>query len=151
MSDTDGDKTIYNRTIGAVLYQIINQYVFTLGIILTGVGIIELIIPLRIFHLWQRWVSHKLFYLYGLLLILFGFPLTLYQNLFNAFIDKSIFGIGVIAVLTGPFILLYPEKIRVIFQKISEEIENKAVRRIIYLDALIRIPVGILFIYSNFS
>lgn len=133
------------------MYQIINQYVFTLGIILTGFGIIELIIPLRIFHLWQRWVSHKLFYLNGLLLILFGFPLTLYKNLFNAFIDKSIFGIGVIAVLVGPFILLYPEKIRVIFQKISEEIENRAVRRIIYLDALIRIPVGLLFIYSNFS
>ena len=133
------------------MYQIINQYVFTLGIILTGFGIIELIIPLRVFNLWQRWVSHKLFYLNGLLLILFGFPLTLYKNLFNAFIDKSIFGIGVIAVLVGPFILLYPEKIRVIFQKISEEIENRAVRRIIYLDALIRIPVGLLFIYSNFS
>ena len=134
-----------------MLYQIINQYVFTLGIILTGFGIIELIIPIRIFNLWQRWVSHKLFYLNGLLLIIFGFPLTLYKNLFNAFIDKSIFGIGVIAVLVGPFILLYPEKIRVIFQKISEEMENRAVRRIIYLDALIRIPVGLLFIYSNFS
>ena len=133
------------------MYQIINQYVFTLGIILTGFGIIELIIPLRVFNLWQRWVSHKLFYLNGLLLIIFGFPLTLYKNLFNAFIDKSIFGIGVIAVLVGPFILLYPEKIRVIFQKISEEMENRAVRRIIYLDALIRIPVGLLFIYSNFS
>lgn len=134
-----------------MLYQIINQYVFTLGTILTGIGIIELIIPLRIFNLWERWVSHRLFFLHGLLLILLGFPLTLYQNLFNSFIDKSIFGIGLIAVLAGPFLLLYPEKIRVTFQKISGEIENKAVKRIIYLDAIIRIPVGLLFIYSNFS
>ena len=102
-----------------MFYKIINQYVFILGIVLTGMGIIELLIPIRIFNLWEKWVSHKLFFLHGLLLILLGFPLTLYKNLLNLFIAKSIFGIGVIAVLMGPFILFYREKIRGIFQKIS--------------------------------
>jgi hypothetical protein len=134
-----------------VFYQIINQYVFILGIVLTGMGIIELLIPMRIFNLWEKWISHKLFFLHGLLLILLGFPLTLYKNLLNLFIAKSIFGIGVIAVLIGPFILFYPEKIREIFLKISGEVENKAAKRIIYLDAIIRISVGLLFIYSNFA
>jgi hypothetical protein len=125
--------------------------VFILGIVLTGMGIIELLIPMRIFNLWEKWISHKLFFLHGLLLILLGFPLTLYKNLLNLFIAKSIFGIGVIAVLIGPFILFYPEKIREIFLKISGEVENKAAKRIIYLDAIIRISVGLLFIYSNFA
>ena len=134
-----------------MFYQIINQYVFILGIVLTVMGIIELLIPIRIFNLWEKWVSHKLFFLHGLLLILLGFPLTLYKNLLNLFIAKSIFGIGVIAVLMGPFILFYPEKIRGIFLKISGEVEKKAARRIIYLDAIIRISVGLLFVYSNFT
>ena len=134
-----------------MFYKIINQYVFILGIVLTGMGIIELLIPIRIFNLWEKWVSHKLFFLHGLLLILLGFPLTLYKNLLNLFIAKSIFGIGVIAVLMGPFILFYPEKIRGIFLKISGEVEKKAARRIIYLDAIIRISVGLLFVYSNFT
>jgi hypothetical protein len=133
-----------------VFYQIINQYVFILGIVLTGMGIVELLIPMRIFNLWEKWVSHKLFFLHGLLLILLGFPLTLYKNLLNLFFAKSIFGIGVIVVLMGPFILFYPEKIRGIFLKISGEVENKAAKRVIYLDAIIRIPVGLLFVYSNF-
>lgn len=130
-------------------YELIAQFVFLMGFIMLGFGITEIIIPFRTFALWKRWTAHRLFYLHGLLLIAVGFPLTLYENPDHPFLANAIFITGLIAVFSGPLLLIYPEKIRNLFQNMSEEIEMRSVRRIIYVDAILRIVIGSIFIYST--
>jgi uncharacterized membrane protein len=130
-------------------HELITQFVFLMGFIMLGFGITEIIVPVRTFALWKRWTAHRLFYLHGLLLIAVGFPLTLYENPDHPFLANTIFVIGLIAVFSGPILLLYPEKIGNLFQHISEEIETRSVKRIIYADAILRILIGSIFIYST--
>ncbi len=130
-------------------HEIITQFVFLMGFIMLGFGITEIIMPLRTFALWKRWTAHRFFYLHGLLLIAAGFPLTLYENPDHRFLASTIFVIGLIAVFSGPLLLLYPEKIRNLFRQISEENETRSVKRIIYTDAILRILIGGIFIYST--
>jgi uncharacterized protein YjeT (DUF2065 family) len=61
-------------------------------------------------------------------------------------LSEIIFIIGAVLALSGPFILIYPEKIRTMFNSISEEMDDAGVRRIIYIDALLRILAGVLFV-----
>jgi hypothetical protein len=124
------------------MQQAVNIYVLLLGIALILIGTVELSAPLRIFKLWKQWISKRLFPLHGALLILLGIPLTMYRGP----LSEIIFIIGAVLALSGPFILIYPEKIRTMFNSISEEMNDAGVRRIIYIDALLRILAGVLFV-----
>ncbi len=118
----------------------ISVYILILGIILVLIGGIELIIPLKAFGVWKKWVSGKLFFLHGLLLIAAGFPLTIY----NGPLSPVLFIFGLIAVLTGPFVLIYPEKIRLMFLAMAEETGDADMKKIIYAEGLLRISAGII-------
>lgn len=123
---------------------IISTYIFYLGIFLTVVGFAEIIFPLQMFRFWKTWISHRLFFLHGLLMIAAGIPLAMYSD---SFAGRLIFITGLIIVFTGPFVLIYPEKIKEIFIAATKDLE-RAIRPLMYADAIVRIAVGSLFVYS---
>ena len=119
-------------------------YILILGIILAAVGALEAIAPLKAFGFWKEWVSKKLFFLHGPLLIIGGFPLTIYKGP----LSTALFIFGLLAVLMGPFILIYPEKIRATFQAMAEEMQNADIKKIIRAEAFLRLGAGAVCIAS---
>lgn len=104
-------------------------------------ALIEFVFPLRAFSMWSNWVSNRLFPLHGLALIFIGMPLTVYKG----YLSPVIFYIGLLVVFTGPFILIYPEKIRKVFSNSDDIFKDKDIKIMIYVDALFRLSVGIVF------
>ncbi|OHD63254.1 MAG: hypothetical protein A2176_11760 [Spirochaetes bacterium RBG_13_51_14] len=124
----------------------ISLYVMSLGIFLILLGCAELCAPLAAFRLWTAWTSKKLFFLHGILLIAAGFPLTIYRGRLSVII----FIMGLIMVLMGPFVLMYPEKFRDMFRSIGNEMKDGEIRKIIYVEAGIRVTSGILMVAGHF-
>jgi uncharacterized protein YjeT (DUF2065 family) len=116
----------------------ISLYIFFLGIFLIIMGAVELTMPLRAFGLWKSWVFKKYFFLHGSLLIAGGFPLTIYRGP----LSTVIFIFGILAVLIGPFVLIYPDKIRQMFQAMSEDMNEGDIKKTIYIEGSLRIAAG---------
>lgn len=114
-------------------------YIMILGTGFLAIGLAEFVMPVKIFMIWKKWVNHKMFPVHGLFLILVGFPLTIYSGP----ISWVIFSIGLIIVFTGPFILLYPERMRMVFGSIQTAPDDeKSVKKIMYLDGVTRLVLG---------
>ena len=107
-------------------------------------SIIEFVSPLRSFRMWQHWVSNRFFPVHGIALIFIGLPLTVYKG----YLSSLIFYIGLLIVFTGPFILIYPEKIRRAFINSEDVFRDKDIKIMIFLDAFFRISMGIIFFIS---
>ncbi len=125
----------------------ISLYVLTLGIIFASMGSVELTLRERAFRFWMRWFNHRLFFMHGAALIILGFPLTFYNGKWSAFV----FIVGLVMVLTGPFILIYPEKIRNSFSEIGSEAGEESLRGLVVFDAAVRVVAGILFVYCTLA
>lgn len=121
----------------------ISLYVLILGIVFAVMGSAELTLRERSFRFWMRWFAHRMFFLHGAVLIALGFPLTFYSGKWSAFV----FIVGLFMVLTGPFILIYPEKIRESFSEISSGVGEESLRGLVVFDAAVRVVVGMLFVY----
>ena len=121
-------------------------YVFTFGVVASAIGIGELLMPGKAFFLWKKWAGNRFFFLHGLMLIAAGFPLTFYKGVFST----AIFAVGLIIVLTGPFILLYPEKVRDMFETMAAEMPDQGIQRIVIFEGVIRTMAGMLFISTKF-
>jgi hypothetical protein len=119
---------------------VIAHYILTLGIVLVLAGVLEISMPLRAFVFWRRWSSSRFFFFHGILLIAAGFPLTLYEGP----LSPVIFTMGLLAALTGPFVLIYPEKFRMIFSSVGEEMKNAGIKKMVYVEGFVRIAAGIL-------
>jgi uncharacterized membrane protein HdeD (DUF308 family) len=119
-------------------------YILILGILQSIIGIIELIFPVKSFNIWKLWIQNKYFSFHGILQILVGFPLTIYNNSLSGIL----FLIGIIYVVSGPFIIIYPEKIKLIFSSYLEETAQDGGKKIIILDSVIKIIIGCLCIAS---
>jgi len=124
---------------------LIAKYIFFFGIFVFCLGFAELFFSEKTYMLWKKFINSKFYFFYGILLIIFGFPLTLYHGKFSTLI----FVIGMIIVLTGPFILIYPEKMKKIYAQTEDEFGEEEMDRVIFFDAIIRIAIGILFIVSQ--
>jgi len=131
--------------------QLLQVYVLSLGIFLISVAGMELIAPFTMFQGWRRWVSHRIFPLYGVSLVIMGFPLTQYRHADIPAIGYVVFAIGLVVVFSGPFILLYPEKIRAMVSEIAETAGEDGVRRLVFIDAAMRLIAGGVFVYSYFA
>lgn len=116
----------------------IDIYVSILGAAMVALGTAEFTGPQMAFSLWRRWAAHRLFFLHGALLIGAGFPLVLYRGP----LSTPILIIGVVIVLTGPFILIYPEKFRAMFNSIEEEMGAERVPTLMRMESIIRIALG---------
>jgi hypothetical protein len=126
-----------------LLRHYLSLYIFFLGIILILFSLTEMIIPKKIYSLQKRWIQHPLFPIHGLILMLGAFPLILFRESLSG---KMMMGIGLVIVFTGPFILLFPDKMRTLFMHTDKEIENNR-RTLLFIDASVRLLCGILCIY----
>lgn len=117
-------------------------YLCFFGIYLISIGLLELIIPKYMLQLWIKFSSSRLYFLYGIALIIAGFPLTQVPS--SNFLSTPLFIIGLIVVFSGPFILIYPDKIRNVFLQGLEELGQTGSRFALIVDAITRIVTGIL-------
>ena len=125
----------------------ITTYVLVLGILLALTGSTELTFRERAFRFWMRWFSHRLFFLHGALLIVMGFPLTFYNGKWSTFV----FITGLVMVMTGPFLLVYPEKFRNNVGEMEQQTGEGAIRGLLIFDAAVRVIVGTLLVYCVLS
>jgi hypothetical protein len=124
----------------------LQMYVFIYGLVLVTASVFEFTAPMKTFRYWHYYVSSRGFFLHGVILITAGFPLVMYRGVFS----PVVFVIGVIVVLTGPFILLYPEKVRAMYGSVTEEVDDRGMKRLVYFDASIRLTAGMIFTASYF-
>lgn len=108
------------------------------------ISLMEVFSPLKAFNMWRLWVSNSLFPIHGFGLIIVGIPLAVYKG----FLSSIIFYIGLFVVFTGPFILIYPEKIRKVFSDSENIFKEKDIKVMIYIDAFIRMSAGAVFLTS---
>jgi hypothetical protein len=113
-------------------------YLLTLGIFLACAGTFEICLPLKAFAFWKKWSSSKFFFLHGILLIAAGFPLTIYTGP----LSWLIFVMGLLAVLTGPFVLIYPDKFKMMFGAAAEELKDPTIKKMVVAEGAVRIAVG---------
>ena len=125
---------------------VIGRFVLYLGIFLVAAGSLELFFGRRASSFWEKWIENRFFPLHGLLLIAGGLPLTAYNGTFSTFI----FAVGLTVVFTGPFILLYPDKIRSSFREVSHDEGQNFKQRLVRFDGILRILCGLIFIASRF-
>ena len=120
-------------------------YVLVFGIIVATAGLVELVFPSFMMKTWSRWVTHRFFFLYGILLMAAGFPLTIYNA---SRFDTIILIIGIVVVFTGPFVLLYPQKMGLMFLQGMTEMSPRGRKLAIIFDAGVRITAGLICIFS---
>ncbi len=124
----------------------ISLYILVLGITLLLSSMAEFLFPLHAFRFWTWYMSGKKFFLHGAVLISGGLPLVMYRGP----LSTVIFIIGALVILTGPFVLIYPEKIRGMYLSVSSELDGRGIRNLVFFDATVRGMAGMLFTVSYF-
>ncbi len=120
-------------------------YVPAFGAALVFLGLLEMSMPLRAFRLWKWWAGNRFFFLHGIMLIVVGFPLTVYHGP----LETAVFVVGLFIVFSGPFILLFPEKFKKTFEMAEEEMKERGgERRVVFFEAFMRIAAGLLCVAS---
>ena len=125
----------------------INFFVLIFGIIQLLISIMEFVFPGRSFRLWNFWISNRFFPVHGAFLIFTGFPLIMYKG----YLSSIIFYIGLVVVLSGPFVLIYPEKIREAFSFSSETFKEQNLKKIVRFDAFVRLITSVILIVSYYK
>jgi len=115
-------------------------YFCIFGIFQVLAGLCELIFPFQSYVIWKKWIFTRYFFTHGIILIAAGFPFII----FKGFLSGIIFWIGIFMVLTGPFLLIYPEKVRNTFISAEKDFTKKDLKIMIYIDAIIRFSAGII-------
>lgn len=123
-----------------VLCTIIPVYTAVLGGILVCIGLVECSRSEWAFAVWKKWASHRAYFLHGLVLIAGGFPLTLYKGP----LSTAIFIMGLIAVVTGPVVLLYPHKIRSMFESLEQDMGKATIKKVMVTEGVVRISAGVI-------
>jgi len=130
-----------------VMATVLSYYILSLGIALIILCIVQILIPERIYSIWTKWISHRFFRIHGAIIIIGGLPLTLFRE---GIAGKLMFCIGIFVVFMGPFILLFPNRLRDLYIRTEAEIEEEDKKGIIYFDAITRGVSGSIFIYAIF-
>ena len=125
----------------------IKLFVLIFGIVQFIISAAEFIFPARAFNTWSSWSANRFFPLHGVLLIVGGLPLTIHRG----YLSSVIFYIGLVVVLSGPFVLLYPEKVREAFSYSSEEFNGNSLKKIIRFDALLRLATSVILALSYYK
>lgn len=122
-------------------------YILVLSAFLIILSIIDFFLPDTVFALWTKWSNHRYFRFHGLLLILGGLPLTQFRENISGYL---MFAIGAGVVLSGPFILLFPEKFSNILDTTSETMTADDRKYLMYADGIVRLISALIFIYAIF-
>lgn len=123
------------------------KYFLILGIIIFLVGLTEIILPKKMISIWNRWINSKFFYLHGLVLIIFGIPLTIKQP---GILGTLIFIIGIFIIISGPLILLYSDKFKESFYEMINEFSTSDITRLVRVDGTTRIAFGLILLLKFF-
>lgn len=126
---------------------IFKYFLIVIGSTQVLLTLIEIVSPYRAFLMWKKWVLGGFFPLHGLVLIFTGLPLTFYKG----YLSSIIFYIGLLVVFMGPFILIYPEKIRKVFSDSENVFSQKDIKMMIYFDAFFRFSAGVIFLLSSWK
>lgn len=51
---------------------------------------------------------------------------------------------GLLASLSGPFVLLYPDKFRMMFASVAEEMKETSIRKMVFIEGFLRLAAGAL-------
>lgn len=121
-------------------------YIMIFGAFLLLTGGVEVVAPLRVYAVWRRWIAHRLFFLHGAMLIVTGLPLTCAGGSMSG---RIIFSLGLLLVFAGPFILLYADRVRALFQSATSDMDTSAARRLILFDAALRIAIGLFMVFAS--
>ena len=119
-------------------------FLIVIGSTQVFLALIEVFSPYRAFLMWKKWVAGRFFQIHGVFLIFVGLPLTFYKG----YLSSVIFYIGLFVVLMGPFILIYPEKIRNVFNDSENVFNQRDIKLMIYFDAFFRFAAGVIFLLS---
>jgi hypothetical protein len=119
-------------------------FLIIIGMTQSLLAIIGFFFPYRTFMVWKKWAMSRFFPMHGVTLILVGLPLTVYKG----YMSSIIFVIGLFIVFTGPFILIYPEKVKSIFEKSDEVFSSTEIKAMIFLDAFLRSGAAVIFFIS---
>jgi uncharacterized protein YjeT (DUF2065 family) len=111
-------------------------YLIAVASLLYLYAVIELIFPERVVNFWHNFVQSKIFPFYGLVLSIGALPLTQFTESIQG---KVLFAIGLIAVFTGPFMLLFPGYFRKVIQEMLNNKEYGNLKQIAYVDAVMRL------------
>jgi hypothetical protein len=130
-----------------IMATVLSYYILSLGIALIILCVVQILIPEKIYSIWTKWISHRFFRIHGALIIIGGLPLTLFREGVSG---KLMFCIEFFVVFMGPFILLFPNKLRDLYIHTEAEIEEKDKNGITYFDAITRGVSGTIFIYAIF-
>ncbi|HOK03433.1 MAG TPA: hypothetical protein PKX79_13135 [Spirochaetota bacterium] len=122
----------------------IDYIVVSFALIQGLIFFMEFFFPLKSFELWKRWVFSKFFPSHGIVLIFIGIVLSLYKG----YMSRIIFYIGLIIALTGPLLLIYPEKIRSAFSDAEITFSSGGLKGVIRFDAVIRLLLCVILIIS---
>ena len=77
-----------------------------------------------------------------------GLPLTFFRETISG---KLMMIIGLFVVFTGPFIFLYPDRIREFFAATEHELDEADSDIMMYVDAFVRVSAGAILIYVSIS
>jgi uncharacterized membrane protein HdeD (DUF308 family) len=121
----------------------INLYMLILGTGLVAAGVAEMINPRKLYGCWNRWINHRLFFFHGIFLIILGFPLIFYKG----YLSLVVFLFGCFALFTGPFIIIYPEKLRKFYSSLVSGMEGENIEKLVSYDGALRISAGTFLIY----
>lgn len=122
-------------------------FILILASIQGTIGLAELLAPPRMYKVLKKLISSKYFFIYGFLLICAGFPLTLYKGELSGIL----FYIGLFIVLTGPFVIIYPDKLKNSFHEAEIEIKSESLYKFIYFEAFIRIGFSLILFFSYYK
>lgn len=122
-------------------------FILLLATIQGTVGLAELLAPARMYRLWKKLISSRFFFIHGFLLICAGFPLTLYKGELSGIL----FYIGLFIVLTGPFVIIYPDKLKKSFYEAEIEIKPENLYKLVYFEAFMRIGLSFILFFSYYK
>ena len=118
-----------------------------LSFILVCLAFFGAIKPEKMHFMWKKWTESKYFSLYGVILIFCAFPLLHYTS---TIIGKILFVIGILALLIGPFVVIYPEVFKQVMKEAEKELTFEEKRILVYADSVLRFIFAILLLYTFF-
>jgi hypothetical protein len=130
------------------IYSVLEIYLTILGALLFLLAMLEFFFPLVIFRIWQKWLNHKLFPLHGVILMAGGLPATLFRD---TIAGKLMLIVGIVIVFSGPFVLFFADRVRHYFYESIKELNNEELKHLVYVDAVMRGLVGLLFFFTMLS
>jgi hypothetical protein len=119
-------------------------YFFCLGAALFLFALSGFIRPLAVHSYWVRWTMSRFFRFHGILLVLGGIPLLHFRGTISG---KILFAVGIITLITAPFIIIFPELFRQVFDETESTLTLDEKKTLVYADSFLRICISALLVF----